>query len=383
MSTTYLTSLPRKYIRTVAGHHHEGHYFVARAQVLPSASLLAEVFPLVERDLGRFRDGTYASSLSGQGFLRLLQHLKTVFLQDSVLLRERWPQHPNFQLPLFATAEYRKFAADVLAACRNPEVSFNERVHQVVPEIALDMQAMKSDIQVLKNQTQILKNQLQKMEKNITQGCKHGHQRTQNKMYEMARDIRIHSTVNFGPNQPPSRSTLRQQSQSFLRPASQLMPAISADPSLSSSSAQSPTASTACSAPSVSHPPPASLSAVQAAALPPAALRQNNANDVPQLIMDRTATTVLDIWWEWHEGRGGKPSVVVLNERHGCSWRHSDKNAYSRRKKLIDEICKTADAQHKDPVEIAQQFEDERLSKGKSLNWMWETWVMERRKGRS
>jgi hypothetical protein len=55
----------------------------------------------------------------------------------------------------------------------------------------------------------------------------------------------------------------------------------------------------------------------------------------------------------------------------------------SRRKKLIDEICKTADAQHKDPVEIAQQFEDERLSKGKSLNWMWETWVMERRKGRA
>jgi hypothetical protein len=26
----------------------------------------------------------------------------------------------------------------------------------------------------------------------------------------------------------------------------------------------------------------------------------------PQFLMDRTATTVLDVWWE---GRGGKPSV--------------------------------------------------------------------------
>src|SRR5467141_1254363 len=99
MSTTYLTSLPRNFIRTVAGHPNEGHYFVDRAQIQPPVSLVSQV-----QDLGRYNDGSYESSLSGQGFLRLLRYLKTVFLQDSVV-QQQWPQHPNFQAPLL-TAEY-------------------------------------------------------------------------------------------------------------------------------------------------------------------------------------------------------------------------------------------------------------------------------------
>ena len=109
MSTTYLTSLPRNFIRTVAGHPNEGHYFVDRAQIQPPVSLVSQVFPLVEQDLGRYNDGSYESSLSGQGFLRLMRYLKTVFLQDSVVLQQLWSQHPNFQAPLFKTAEYRTF----------------------------------------------------------------------------------------------------------------------------------------------------------------------------------------------------------------------------------------------------------------------------------
>jgi hypothetical protein len=160
------------------------------------------------------------------------------------------------------------------------------------------------------------------METNLTRAYKLGNKQTHSihqNMLKMARDMCIQipattASFDFGPNQLPSRSTLHQQPQNSLPPAPQPMPAISADPPLSASlnmdMAQAPTASASfasprtlagsakcpscptcptCSAPSVSLPPPARLSAVQAAALPRAALRQNNANDVPQLIMDRTA----------------------------------------------------------------------------------------------
>jgi hypothetical protein len=44
MSRIYLSSIPREYIRKVAGHPNEGHYFVDRAQIQPPASLLSKVF---------------------------------------------------------------------------------------------------------------------------------------------------------------------------------------------------------------------------------------------------------------------------------------------------------------------------------------------------
>jgi len=44
-------------------------------------------------------------------------------------------------------------------------------------------------------------------------------------------------------------------------------------------------------------------------------------NGVPQLQMDRTVSTVLDIWFEWIEGRGGKPLILNLNQKYGSDWR--------------------------------------------------------------
>jgi hypothetical protein len=44
---------------------------------------------------------------------------------------------------------------------------------------------------------------------------------------------------------------------------------------------------------------------VQIAAQAKASLVKEH-HGVPQLEMDRTVTTVLDIWWEWQEGRAGE-----------------------------------------------------------------------------
>lgn len=87
----------------------------------------------------------------------------------------------------------------------------------------------------------------------------------------------------------------------------------------------------------------------------------------PQYIMDRSASKVPDIWWEWREGRGGKPSALSLNDRYGSDWRKGDKNAYSRRKKLIDEIDYVASTQNRDPLEVVQSFEDVRVARSLSI----------------
>jgi Centromere DNA-binding protein complex CBF3 subunit, domain 2 len=45
MSTTYLTELPREFIRIVAGHSAQGLYFIDRDQIQPSEELKSHIFP--------------------------------------------------------------------------------------------------------------------------------------------------------------------------------------------------------------------------------------------------------------------------------------------------------------------------------------------------
>jgi hypothetical protein len=54
--------------------------------------------------------------LAGSGFLRLLRTLRVVLLQDSVILRQRFPLHPLWTDPLFNSEEYGRFTARVEAS---------------------------------------------------------------------------------------------------------------------------------------------------------------------------------------------------------------------------------------------------------------------------
>jgi hypothetical protein len=72
-----------------------------RAQIEPSEELKIKVFPWVNKIIDDIMHDRCEINLSGKGFLLLMKYFKTVFLQDSVILRARWPNHPNFQFPLF------------------------------------------------------------------------------------------------------------------------------------------------------------------------------------------------------------------------------------------------------------------------------------------
>ena len=66
---------------------------------------------------------TDRQDLAAQGFLRLLQQLRIVLLQDSVVMRARreFPDHPMWADPIFARDDYLTFAKDVELALLDVE----------------------------------------------------------------------------------------------------------------------------------------------------------------------------------------------------------------------------------------------------------------------
>jgi hypothetical protein len=98
VSQAYLTHLPVKFLRTVAGFSGAGGgYYLARAEIEPPESLSKQLWPWIEYWEERFlrraegkrwaKGGLDANDMAGQAFLRLLKHLRTVLLQDVAVLQ--------------------------------------------------------------------------------------------------------------------------------------------------------------------------------------------------------------------------------------------------------------------------------------------------------
>jgi hypothetical protein len=58
--------------------------------------------------------------------------------------------------------------------------------------------------------------------------------------------------------------------------------------------------------------------------------------------MNRELRTVRQLCEEWFTGLGGRPSIIQLNQQWGTKWRSGskEKNFYSRRKVIIDEVTR-------------------------------------------
>jgi hypothetical protein len=98
MALAYLTHLPVKFLRKVAGFYGtHGDYFLGRAQLNPPQSLLVQVWPWIEgwreRFSARAQRKTWAEGglddddTAAEGFLNLLAHLRVVLLQDLAILQ--------------------------------------------------------------------------------------------------------------------------------------------------------------------------------------------------------------------------------------------------------------------------------------------------------
>jgi hypothetical protein len=117
----YLTHLPRQFMRVVAGFSGTpGDYFLARAVVDPPTTLQQQLWPWIEEWERRFeararrlvweQGGLDEDDLAGDGFIKLLRHLRIVLLQDLAVLQPRFPSLPFFSYAPFKGHEWEEFA---------------------------------------------------------------------------------------------------------------------------------------------------------------------------------------------------------------------------------------------------------------------------------
>lgn len=141
----YLTHLPRQFMKIAAEFTGAtGDYFLPRASHEPPAYLSQQIWPWIEgwesrfearAQKKRFADGGFdEDDLAGDGFIKLLKHLRTVLLQDLVILQPRFPSLLFFNYSLFRGQDWDEFALAVRAdsAVGEPQ---NLLLQQALPEI--------------------------------------------------------------------------------------------------------------------------------------------------------------------------------------------------------------------------------------------------------
>ena len=336
-------------MRTVAGHPLEGTYFNPRDTVKPPAMLLKKVFPKVEEGLTSIRKdpSTLDKRLCEVGFLRLMDFLRTVFLQDAALLQRCYPEHELFKDGLFGTAEFKAFASTVCQAEDNPAWPENKNIQAVVPEISAMLAGMRQESSISHNRThariEAVAKDLERVRRDV--------QLNSETLYHLA-----NAQIQIPAVQIPSvqaRIVLPSIDQTLAAPVAQV--------------SRSPAGPTTAES---------SGSGVgDEAATEPA---------VPQYGLDRTVTTVPELWEEWKSGRGLKPPVEELVAKWGTKWRApKERGWFQRRQKLIDELYAVAQESLKAEALVVQDVEEIREKGHRTLNWMCDNWVKQSRRARA
>jgi hypothetical protein len=161
MSNCYLSELPRPFIRTLAGFKptDQGNYYLPRATLDPPDTLIQALWPWVDQWLSWFAlsdpdemskldlpplppliqqgiERCDQDDLAGQSFLKLLSLLRTIIIQDSVLLKEEFPSHPIWSHSLFQRADYRQFSEQVRSLVRTASTPHEIQLRQAIPLVA-------------------------------------------------------------------------------------------------------------------------------------------------------------------------------------------------------------------------------------------------------
>jgi hypothetical protein len=301
-------------------------YYLPREAVCPPPALLNRVWPDLDRWQAAHLERTDATervepNIAAGGFLELLQRLRTVFLQDSVLWRMEFPGHPIFRDPLFQTAEYKAFELDIHAAVTTAaeEDPHSIAIQRAIPAVNDRLRTMTAAIQT----GQVTHSQALRSLEGLM----------------VSRIDQLTAAINEFVG-----GTFTCQ---FV-PRGQIIP-----PPISGA-AFGPTAP------------------VQ---LPVTALEK--ASQAPQYRMSRNTRTIPELWQEWTVGLNGQPSIERLDELYGSGWRSgpessAERQFYSRRKTLINEIRSLAaveDPSLGDPYQtVVAKLEEERIRAGASLS---------------
>ena len=147
MDNCYLTNLPREAMRALAGFSPErGCFFLDRAALEPSLALKRLLFPELERTLQKIVSGQCQDTIAARGFLELLDRMRTVVLQDSVLMISEHPQHPIWKHEIFSSDLYRIFAQNLKQSFQTSSDPAETVLQKAMPALSEKLGAIHSDL---------------------------------------------------------------------------------------------------------------------------------------------------------------------------------------------------------------------------------------------
>ena len=330
----YLNSLPRKFMRTMAGHPPQmGCFEIRRARTPPPDSLLPLIWPGLNKWAGKFGPGPgQVNDLAAAGFTGLLFYLREVVLEDSVLLMRQFPECAVWSHPVFQHEDYTLYASQVMALIEEDERPSQLAIlTQALPVLADYLKANEAQREV----------QITELSAAITAEIS-----TAKEQLAGAFQSSLQAFL--------AESVFQLKSASIPTPA--LAPAPAPSPAqvpvsipqvslLSASRSISPQSGAQSRAQSGAEPGVESEVAPGAAS---GAVVEGEVEGEPQRYrMSRAVKTIRDLWREWTIGLQGGPSIVALDNRWGSRWRagrQAEVQWYSLRLEVIREIRRVARA---------------------------------------
>ena len=335
MSGVYLTQLPRKFMRVMAGFRDErGSFFLPRASVEPPPELTRLIWPEVDEWLAKmdaFRPGSKCNQvqrldLAGSGFLRLLRVLRTVILQDSVVLRELFPEHPIWKADVFASEAYQAFAVKIAAASESGEDPEDLQIKKSLPILYDRMSTLREDVkQSVKQEVKAVFSEINELKGAVldfTTGKK--------------------SFTVFANSEDSRRTSSQSHGTTVTRPGVE----------------------------SILQRPESDILTSSDSAISPSPARFDPTLDPIKYRFSRTITTVVDLWKEWSIGLESGPSIQQLDSTWGAKWKdQNERQFYSRRLPIVKAIQQRyASGKATSLQEAAVQLETLRLQGGESMS---------------
>jgi len=282
METWYLTALPRGAIRVMAGFPADrGQYWLPRSSVDPPEALTARIFPEVDGWLQKVEAGQEAeSTICAQGFLRLLQRMRKVLVQDVACLRQLIPNHAILNHDIFQSVEFLTFCDTLHEHSQNESTPADLRLATVIPDVSCRLDAIYQQNEIHYDTLRThLDTSLNTLKKTV--------------------DSLVDGTTSF-----------------------RLVPVDGYSGSSTTSPTSSPTTAAITTAPQ------------------PLSEEDRREDSSPAPYEFGKFSSIPDVWKEWKLGVRGQPPIEALEKRFKAKWRKTDKarQAFHRRKALVDEV---------------------------------------------
>lgn len=137
LENCYLQTIPRDLLRGLAGFDPKRkNFYIPRAMVTPPPQLKKMVFPGLSEWTRKWNTQEIADpTVSLDLFLKLMDYLSEVFIQDSCLLMDKFNYLFIYEHPLFRCAEFQTFKQELIRSIGSAVTPADLKIQEVFPDL--------------------------------------------------------------------------------------------------------------------------------------------------------------------------------------------------------------------------------------------------------